>query len=249
MLPTRTSSLTRSRQFASPLQGHGQQRRLLSDDEGTREQREREEQRKVLMGQLRQTINDSFVVRFKAVMDAKDMKLFRTSEALLPAAEAASMPPLQFESLAGPVLDVPRRDRHTLLLLSFNQLGLDNVKSWREPVERHLQASISGTRKGKARLQVVQLNVGESGLFKLLARPLRAAFARGIPEQRRDAVGTWYKDFAPWREALGVTNNLIGYAFLIDKAGRIRWRACSNCVSFEESMHLIDSLSDLLKED
>jgi hypothetical protein len=208
------------------------------------------EQRAKLRESFNKHVNAGLVRQLVEINASTELRLFPTSETLDPRAESAVLPPLLVTALSGSQLAVPRKGRVTLLLLAFNTMGFEMLPSWREPVERQfLQLASHGAdaRKRRARLQVVEICAQENRVFRFIQRFLLPAFKSTVDVARHDSVAAVYEDMEATKQALSISNTLLGYAFLVDAAGRVRWRACG-VGEFRDSMLLIKNLSLLLDE-
>mmetsp|Transcript_7047 Transcript_7047/g.14149 ORF Transcript_7047/g.14149 Transcript_7047/m.14149 type:complete len:336 (-) Transcript_7047:227-1234(-) len=215
------------------------------DDDVKSEKQVRHEE---LMGKLRAWMETSLLVQLRRVYEKPDLKLFEADEHLILREQAEQIPPLRLQALTGQPISVPSINKVTLLLVSFNQLGFEMLPSWREPVERHLHANVLQHRqRNKRSLQVVSVSVVENRFYQSLSSVLGKAFERTVDSRHMDSTAGFYDDFSAWKPALGVKNRIIGYAFLIDPQGLVRWRGCAEA-TFQESMNLIRCLNDLLEE-
>ncbi len=208
------------------------------------------EQRAKLRESFNKHVNRGLVRQLMEVNASAELRLFPTSETLDPRAESKVLPPLLVTALSGSQLAVPRKGRVTLLLLAFNTMGFEMLPSWREPVERQflqLASHSAGARKRRARLQVVEILAQENRVFRFIQRFLLPAFKSTVDAARHDSVAAVYEDMDATKQALSVSNQFLGYAFLVDAAGRVRWRACG-VGEFRDSMLLIKNLSLLLDE-
>lgn len=102
----------------------------------------------------------------------------------------------------------------TLVGVSFRQYGYEMLPSWCGPFEE---------RTGFAQ---VQLSVVDSFLFSLMQGYVLNGLKSTVPEHRfQDTfVSFGAAGSGELREALGIDNRLTGYVFLVDGAGRVRWR-------------------------
>jgi len=196
----------------------------------------------------KQQVKKSFFGQMNQVAQMTELKLFPANETLMTPEDASTLPRLSVESLQGSHIDIPRKGTCTLLLVGFNQMGYDMLESWRLPVERHLYDSISSHKKhGRMKLQIVELSVNESKLFTYLKGFISRAFKKTIDAKRLSNTAAFFGDFQSWKGPLGIDNTLIGYSFLVDSNGRVRWRGSGIC-SFDESMILIELINKLQNE-
>ena len=73
----------------------------------------------------------------------------------------------------------------------------------------------------------MQLSALEGGFIaNLLKGSMKGGLAKAIPPERHATALVFAGDVDPLCDGLAITNRLIGHAFLVDSAGRVRWRAC-----------------------
>ena len=114
--------------------------------------------------------------------------------------------------------------------LYFRENAKQNVLSWTEGYDN--------STKGEARAQVVELCCVESLLFR--AGPLKSLIQRGLAqdmakrEKERGVEILCLAAFGNLREfqrLLDISNRLTSYCFLVDSAGRVRWRGSGAATS------------------
>ncbi|GBG25703.1 Hypothetical Protein FCC1311_019222 [Hondaea fermentalgiana] len=208
----------------------------------------KQERHEELMGKLRAWMETSLLVQLRRVHEKPDMKLFEADEMLIPREDAKKMPPLNLEAITGQPLFVPSTGRVTLLLVSFNQLGFDHLPTWRDPVERHLHAGVTSQKqRNKRSLQIVTVSAVENRLYRAFSGVLGRVFEKTVDPRHANSTAAYYGDFSPWKPSLDIRNRIVGYAFLIDPQGLVRWKGCAEC-TFHESLQLIRCLTELLEE-
>lgn len=147
-------------------------------------------------------------------------KLFAAPAGLLPAAgDARVADAFRLRALSGRSLDVlpdiVARGRASLLTVSFTSFADPMVESFRLPF---LQQRPADTR-------LVDLRPIPSLLkYAVWAPFVRRAALRAVPEALQDTYFV-YRGGKELRAMLGVPNLFGGYAFVLDRAGRVRWRA------------------------
>ncbi|KAL1917802.1 uncharacterized protein VTP21DRAFT_3636 [Calcarisporiella thermophila] len=105
----------------------------------------------------------------------------------------------------------------SLVAFSFVQHGSDQLKSFIEPFVKEF--------RGKQNIELVELNIQENPLKSMLVRLLIPNIRHNIPTDRHSNYIIHYGNIERLRDALGMTNTLLGYVFLVDNECRIRWAA------------------------
>lgn len=113
------------------------------------------------------------------------------------------------------------RSRVTLVGVSMRQLGAKNLQTWTSPFARRVHLSPRAIEHtGMLHISLVDNNFLR--IFKKwLLKDLRKA-ETDLSLQRRSCLKIG--DVADIRKTLDVTNRLVGYVFLLDHEGVIRWR-------------------------
>ncbi|KAL6784337.1 hypothetical protein ACKKBG_A05760 [Auxenochlorella protothecoides x Auxenochlorella symbiontica] len=107
----------------------------------------------------------------------------------------------------------------TLVAIAFRAGAQDLIEAWSVPFSEAFQSAPN--------VQLVELALIESVVMR--AWPFRSLLLRnGTASQERYHMPVQYLfhfgDAKPLCHALGLTNRLTGYVFLVDGAGRVRWR-------------------------
>eukprot|EP00884_Botryococcus_braunii_P006519 jgi/Botrbrau1/15869/Bobra.40_1s0053.1 len=164
--------------------------------------------------------------------DFKDLrqnggKTFVANNQLIPAKEAVHIPSIKVEDFGGneEAFPPPRGTlKAALLCVAFRGGAETMLASWSEPFRRTF-ASRPGTT-------LYEVSLVESKVMSW--QPFRRMIRMG-PQGRlaEDPVPAdimppsyifYFGDCTAWRKALGMTNRLTGYVFLMDEEGRMRWR-------------------------
>ena len=188
-------------------------------------------------------------------------KPFIAEDKLVDVDSAAIFPALTGETLGGAAaeLELPASlqakngtTKVSLVALSFKQFGFEQLDSWIHPFlqaaqeaqgtsaaepAQYPQKIRKGTRGRRASesFQVMQLSALEGGFIaNLLKGSMKGGLAKAIPPERHATALVFVGDVDPLCDGLAITNRLIGHAFLVDSAGRVRWRACGVATELEE---------------
>ena len=70
---------------------------------------------------------------------------------------------------------------------------------------------------------------------------------RSVSLNRHDFVASYSQDFTPYKEALNIKNTFVCYVYLIDRKGRIRWRADGEA-EMQDALLLIENLKSISAE-
>lgn len=182
-------------------------------------------------------------------------KVAPASTSLTPIAGAPKFPFLEVHVPRGSTsLSLPLDDgKHmgvTLICMAFRASAQSMVVSWSLPFAQKFAGS-----KWHASIKVFEISLIESSVLsfwpirKLLLRTMRGA-NHGIKggEELERKVMYAFGDTYFLRKTLGVPNLLSGYVFLLDKKGRVRWRA-SGMATEEELVSMVSCTSRLLEEE
>ena len=96
--------------------------------------------------------------------------------------------------------------------------------------------------------QLLEISVTESWVQQLMKVFLQNMLKRSIPFERHSQVVGYYGSFEKWKSALAINTPAVGHVFLIDKKGRIRWRA-SGQASLNDAVLIVENLAKLINED
>lgn len=83
-------------------------------------------------------------------------------------------------------------------------------------------------------------------LKQLLLKAFVPSIRRNLPEERKDNYCVILKDISRVRKYLDMTNQYIGYVFLLDENCKIRWTAHGEATAEEVGNML--AMADYLKE-
>ncbi|KAJ1955813.1 hypothetical protein EC988_001676 [Linderina pennispora] len=174
-------------------------------------------------------INEIGTSYWQNVLDLRDngTKLFEAPAQLIPARQARFLPNLEGKTLNGNSVDIAQmcRGKTTLLTVEFVKFAEKHTLSYIDVFEKAF-----GDR-GKA--QVVQVNIEENWAKAAILKMCLPYTKRVIPQHRHNNYVVHFGNVETFRNAMGIANPLIGYAFLIDPRTRIRWYANGEAVKNE----------------
>ncbi|BDA42262.1 hypothetical protein COCOBI_03-1490 [Coccomyxa sp. Obi] len=172
--------------------------------------------------------------------DFKDLKetqgrMFQASEQLSPAGTSPHLPAMAVMEPGGAEVMFPPPQgslRVALLCIAFRAGAEDKLQSWSEPYRDGLQGC-TGARWFD--LSLVESPVMSIWPFKQMI--LRSGVTGpAAPSEvcllQREPI-FHFGDATEIRRALGMTNRLTGYAYLIDGKGRVRWRGSGQATAAE----------------
>ncbi|CAH0365905.1 unnamed protein product [Pelagomonas calceolata] len=113
--------------------------------------------------------------------------------------------------------------RVTLVGVSFRAIGAAQSREWLEPFGRRVYL----TYRGMAHTATAHCSLIEQPVFRF--KFLRNWLLRDLRKAATDiSLNTWnclkIGDVAPIRQELGLDNRLVGYVYLLDQEGRVRFR-------------------------
>ena len=208
---------------------------------------------------LKDELKRGYVNDFKELRANKG-KVFSASDGLWGSQAAVHFPDLKFVDQKDKAAMFPVAEdsvRVTLVCLAFRNGAEDMLRSWSEPFKSQFM--------GNCATRVCELSLVDSVLMG--SWPFRGMILRGAGG-RGGARGQKEKSFAVMttlhprteyifhfgetreaRKALGITNMLTGYAYLIDSRGRVRWRGSGASEQWEVEALLRCSLQLLNEEE
>jgi len=199
---------------------------------------------------LRDELKRGYVNDLKE-LKANAGKAFRATDKL--AAEQAAVPfpsSLRLVEPSGAPLPLPPLDgsvRCALVCVAFRNGAEEMLSSWREP----FRAQFADTDAAR----IYELSLVDSALMGLW--PFRGMIVRGArAAQARELTapppivqyGFHFGNTRDERRALGITNLLTGYVYLVDGEGRVRWRGCGLAEPWEVEV-MLNSSATLLGVD
>jgi hypothetical protein len=129
----------------------------------------------------------------------------------------SKFPALTAESLAGDAVTLPDslQGRVALVVMSFKRDSQSQNDSWLGPFEKEF-----GQKQGFFFYEVPMIRRRFVFMAPLIDSGMRAA----IPNEKHKNVVTFYGDVEPYKQALKIQDIYLGYAFLLDRQGVIRWQ-------------------------
>lgn len=240
-----------SRDFVSITRGHVPQqpqsnplyvlfiRRLNIFSVFSKEAREKEKAR------LKDELNRGY---FDDLRDLKKSggKIAPANTSLTPVAASPRFPALEvYVPKQTLTLTLPISNANaTLICMAFRASAQPMVVSWSSPFSKKFSDQP---------LNVFEVSVIESLLLslwpikRLLLRIMRGSQGNTEEELERKVVYA-FGDTYDFRKVLGVPNLLSGYVFLVDRKGRVRWRA-SGMATEEEIESMVGCTRRLLQEE
>jgi hypothetical protein len=126
-------------------------------------------------------------------------------------------PTLTTDSLAGTKVTLPdsAKGKFTLVIMSFKRDSQSQNDSWLGPFEKEF-----GQQEGYLFYEVPMIRRRFVFMAPLIDSGMRAA----IPNEKHKNVITFYGNVDPYKQALKIEDIYLGYAYLLDREGIIRWQ-------------------------
>jgi hypothetical protein len=126
-------------------------------------------------------------------------------------------PEVKSKSLAKNIEIIPdsAKGKVTLIAVAFLRESQSQLDSWLEPFTKEF-----GNNKAFMFYEIPMISSGYKFMRFIIDRGMRS----GIPEPKHKHVVTLYGDVEKYINELGLDPSF-GYAFLLDKKGRIQWQA------------------------
>lgn len=177
-------------------------------------------------------------------------KIFRATERLIPVSHAPRFPIISPTTADGTSRTFPARDGPpvTLLCAAFRAGAQPMIESWAIPF-----SVVHAESAGAASL--CELSLVEQPLMKLW--PFRNAIVRSGRQAGKDKYMMhvehlfYFGNTDELRRNLEMRNRWTGYVFLLDSAGRVRWRGCGPSEESERASMILCSrqLIDLYRKE
>ncbi len=134
-----------------------------------------------------------------------------------PSVIGIKFPTLTAESLAGNKVTLPDsvKGKVALVVLSFKRESQSQNDSWLLPFEKEF-----GTREEYFFYEVPMIRRRYIVMAPLIDSGMRAA----IPSEKHKNIITYYGSIDPYKQALKIDDIYLGYAYLLDREGIIRWQ-------------------------
>ena len=126
-------------------------------------------------------------------------------------------PTMNAHSLAGTKVTLPdaAKGKVVLIVLAFKQESQNQLDSWLE-----LFVADFGEKPGFTYYEVPMIPLR----YKLMSFVIDGGMRAGIPREKHKNVITYYGNVDRYRELLMMNDMYLGYAFLLDRQGIIRWQ-------------------------
>lgn len=167
-------------------------------------------------------------------------KFFPTPAALAPPDASATVPAFQGRAITGAPFSLQQHVAGHVSLLTICFSAYAEVASLPAPPPHPLQSQLESFRGPFRRAYVVpqQCRIAEirpimtTLKWLVYARMMRSAARQAVPEAEQASYVIAHKPTA-LVDALHVPNRLGAYVYLIDRQGRVRWRACGEAAAAE----------------
>jgi hypothetical protein len=149
-------------------------------------------------------------------------------------------PEIRSETLAGTKLILPddARGKITLITIAFQHGTQEQLDSWLTPF-----SEVFGTKPGCTFYEIPMLSAD----VKPFAFRIDGGMRSGIPEEKHKNVMTYYGDYTEYKRLLHIDDLTLGYAFLLDREGTIRWHG-EGFATKEMTREMIDRARALEKK-
>jgi hypothetical protein len=136
--------------------------------------------------------------------------------------------------------------RVSILLVGFRAYATPMIQQWMKRI--HAEGSPFLQQLNAGSLQVLELSVVESALFRSLLRPaILSGMRKNTPSDRYKNVFVLFSKAEELREDVGLTNPLTAYCVLVDGNGFVRWMA-SGAPSDADASTLAACATQLVRE-
>ncbi|SCZ99415.1 BZ3500_MvSof-1268-A1-R1_Chr3-1g06001 [Microbotryum saponariae] len=112
-------------------------------------------------------------------------------------------------------------------------VAIGSFKSSEEHVNSFVRPALSDM-KDEPLFQYVYINAQENPLKSFLVTMFLSSLRRQIPVQHQPTYLLSHQSFEYLREPLGMTNKHVGYVYLVDSNGKVRWAGCDWATLNEE---------------
>lgn len=134
----------------------------------------------------------------------------------------------QIKALNGEMVPVVERKTPLALFYAPNQQSAILLQEWQRA----------------SPVPFLQVNVNEGPFQKWLEFIYAYSLRKSIPTEQQSRFAIWSGDFSAERAFLGIENRSIPHIYLVDRVGRLRWRACGVCT--EKDKQAIKHVGDKL---
>ncbi|KAJ1917842.1 hypothetical protein H4219_002952 [Mycoemilia scoparia] len=144
-------------------------------------------------------------------------KLFAASTNIIPAKISRYLPNLEAKNLAGKDVELVEsvRGKVSLVTMEFAKFAEPHTQSFSQPFLEKFSTDHN--------IKCIRINIQENWLKAILLKACLPYTRAQIPKDRQQDYFIHFGSVESLKKSLGITNSLIGYAFLVDKSSRIRW--------------------------
>ncbi|CDS04784.1 hypothetical protein LRAMOSA07314 [Lichtheimia ramosa] len=159
-------------------------------------------------------------------------KMYIASDKLIKAEKAGYMPDFEGTNLQKKPIHTTDLLAGKISLMSFvyAKYGESHVNSFVDPFLKHFGNNPD--------VQLVEVNVQENLLKQWLLKAFVPSIRKNLPEERHANYVLLLQDISRIRKMLDMTNQYIGYVFLVDEQCRVRWTAHGEATQ-EEIGHML----------
>uniref|UniRef100_A0A7S3G581 Uncharacterized protein n=1 Tax=Palpitomonas bilix TaxID=652834 RepID=A0A7S3G581_9EUKA len=145
-------------------------------------------------------------------------KYFLAESKLEELSKSSFIPDMEGANLKGESAELKKRckGKTSVLFLSFRDSATPMIEEWRKVVDNY---------KGIKNFQVFEVTFLDGPLLGLMSGLLRATIAKNTPPELHASTFVVKGNSGAARRELQMENRLTAYVWLVDKNGRIRWRA------------------------
>lgn len=172
--------------------------------------------------------------------------MYFASSQLVKPEKAGYMPNFEAQDLSRQKINTTEKlvGKTTLMTFVYAKFGEPHVNTFIQPfLEKY---------KDQKDVQVVEVNVQENMLKQLLLKAFVPSIRKNLPAERKENYCLILKDISRTRKCLDMTNQYVGYAFLVDENCKIRWTAhgeatpeeVGNMLAMTDYLHEKKLLSD-----
>ncbi|GAA5802254.1 ATPase assembly factor ATP10 [Helicostylum pulchrum] len=172
-------------------------------------------------------------------------KMYYANTQLIKPEKAGYMPNFEAQDLSRKKINTTEKlvGKITLMTFVYAKFGEPHVESFIQPFLK----KYSNTTQD---IQLVEVNVQENMLKQLLLKAFVPLIRKNTSAERKDNYCLIMKDISKTRKSLDMTNQYIGYAFLVDQDCKVRWAAHGQATEEEvgNMLAMTDYLAEKMKE-
>ncbi|XP_062505703.1 uncharacterized protein LOC134182322 [Corticium candelabrum] len=180
----------------------------------------RAEKRQLIREQIRKELGQGYVAELKEFR-ANGAKRSEAPTTICEQKDGLQFPAFDCITLSQRRVSLPQdfMDRTTLVLLSMRGVGLTMCDTYR-------QSFVSEFQDPNLHLFSLEICLVDNWFFRLIRNTLESRLREKLkPSTRHDQFVCQLTNARTIRSSLSIHNSLIGYAFLVDHSGLVRWSA------------------------